>query len=114
MTYTQEMQLLSYYVNDIAEIVMAHSYDIHYGQDYITGHFCGLTINFSQDYVAHISCADFEITFEHQLVEVANDSPEKISCKALPAFSAAKFNRGNMDDLRLWRLKLYQYKQTAA
>lgn len=114
MSYTQEMQLISYYANDIAEQVMSYTHDIRYDENHVHGCFCGLSVMFTHDYVSRISCADFELVFDRKFAHAANDKTNDTSNSTYPIFTNARFVRGNEEDLRRWRLKLYQFKSIAA
>jgi hypothetical protein len=113
-SYTQEMQLLSYLANDVAEIVMAYSHDVRYGEDHVKGVLCGMRVDFHHDYISRLSCADFELMFDHKFVVLANDKVANDAAACTPIFTKARFTRGSLDDLRLWRGKLHQFKKIAA
>ena len=124
MSYTQEMQLLSYYAQDVFDLVMSHSHDVDYRCDRTIGHFCGLTVDFGENDFSSISCPDFELVFQTKKVEqpkpykvnAANDAGinRVETSSSYSIFASSNFRRGTIDDLRRWRLKLHQYRQTAA
>ena len=113
MTYTQEMQLLSYYANDIADMIMSYTQDVHYSEKQIQGSLCGLSVTFRNDYISSISCTDFELIFSRKFALAANDSSFLTSPENYPIYTKARFTRGGIADLRHWRSKLHQFRKIA-